>query len=109
MDLSGTVVGFDDKFFDSNVTDGQTPPLHPRCRCVIVYREIDAPRGKNTLQISGTSGNMQNESRILNLTPRQQKIKFAEDTAYNTPTTSDFGFITPTIKIPKIFEKFLQI
>ena len=43
MDLSGTVVGFEDKFFNSSVTDGQTPPLHPRCRCVIVYREIDSP------------------------------------------------------------------
>ncbi len=44
MDLSGTVVGFEDKFFNSSVTDGQTPPLHPRCRCVIVYREIDEPK-----------------------------------------------------------------
>lgn len=44
MDLSGTVVGFEDKFFNSSVTDGQTPPLHPRCRCVIVYREIDSPK-----------------------------------------------------------------
>lgn len=58
MDFSGTVVGFEDKFFNSSVTDGQTPPLHPRCRCVIVYREIDAPRGKNTLQINEINGNM---------------------------------------------------
>ena len=58
MDLSGTVVGFEDKFFNSSVTDGQTPPLHPRCRCVIVYREIDSPRGKNTLQINEINGNM---------------------------------------------------
>lgn len=44
MDLSGTVVGFEDKFFNSSVSDGLTPPLHPRCRCVIVYREVDSPK-----------------------------------------------------------------
>ena len=56
MDLSGTVVGFEDKFFNSSVTDLQTPPLHPRCRCVIVYREIDDAK-RNSLQTGGVNGN----------------------------------------------------
>ena len=41
MELNGKVVGFDDKFFDSKYDTGETPPLHPRCRCVIIYREIE--------------------------------------------------------------------
>ena len=45
-DLSGKVVGFDDKFFNSRFDLGETPPLHPRCRCVIIYREIEAPSRK---------------------------------------------------------------
>ena len=43
MELNGKVVGFDDKFFDSKYDTGETPPLHPRCRCVIIYKEIGVP------------------------------------------------------------------
>ena len=43
MELNGKVVGFDDKFFDSKYDTGELPPLHPRCRCVIIYREIESP------------------------------------------------------------------
>ena len=38
MALKDTVVGHTD---ESGVT---LPPLHPRCRCAIMYREIEAPR-----------------------------------------------------------------
>ena len=48
IELNGKVVGFDDKFFDSKFDLGETPPLHPRCRCVIIYREIDTPRLHST-------------------------------------------------------------
>ena len=36
--LKDTVVGYTD---ESGVT---LPPLHPRCRCVIMYREVEKPR-----------------------------------------------------------------
>ena len=38
MALKDTVVGHTD---ESGVT---IPPLHPRCRCAIMYREIGTPR-----------------------------------------------------------------
>ena len=38
MALKDTVVGYTDQ---SGVT---IPPLHPRCRCAIMYREVGAPR-----------------------------------------------------------------
>jgi SPP1 gp7 family putative phage head morphogenesis protein len=31
--LDGVVVGMDDQFFHDSYSDGQTPPLHPNCRC----------------------------------------------------------------------------
>ncbi|MBR4621882.1 MAG: hypothetical protein IKO46_12970 [Salinivirgaceae bacterium] len=39
LELKDTVVGRTD---ESGVT---LPPLHPRCRCAIMYREVGAPRG----------------------------------------------------------------
>ena len=39
--LKGTVVGYTD---ESGVT---LPPLHPRCRCAIEYREVGTPREQN--------------------------------------------------------------
>ena len=51
-DLSGKVVGFDDKFFDSRFDLGETPPLHPRCRCVIIYREIETSSRKPQLSFT---------------------------------------------------------
>ena len=38
--LKDTIVGYTD---ESGVT---IPPLHPRCRCAIIYDEVAAPRGK---------------------------------------------------------------
>ncbi|MBR3499452.1 MAG: hypothetical protein IKO05_10725 [Selenomonadaceae bacterium] len=38
MELKDTVVGYTDQ---SGVT---IPPLHPRCRCAIMYREVGTPR-----------------------------------------------------------------
>ena len=38
MELKDTVVGYTDQ---SGVT---IPPLHPRCRCTIMYREVGTPR-----------------------------------------------------------------
>ena len=38
MELKDTVVGYTDQ---SGVT---IPPLHPRCRCAIMYREVGMPR-----------------------------------------------------------------
>lgn len=39
LTLKDTVVGHTD---ESGVT---LPPLHPRCRCAIMYREVDTPKG----------------------------------------------------------------
>lgn len=45
--LNGKVVGFDDNFDIPGriLFDGmhETPPAHPRCRCVVQYREIGEP------------------------------------------------------------------
>ena len=38
LELKDKVVGYTDQ---SGVT---LPPLHPRCRCAIMYREVGAPR-----------------------------------------------------------------
>ena len=57
MELNGKVVGFDDKFFNSKYDTGELPPLHPRCRCVIIYREIEGSR-RNSLQINETNDKM---------------------------------------------------
>ena len=38
--LKDTIVGYTD---ESGVT---IPPLHPRCRCAIIYDEVEKPRGK---------------------------------------------------------------
>lgn len=42
LSLKDTVVGHTD---ESGVT---LPPLHPRCRCAIMYREVDTPRVMRT-------------------------------------------------------------
>ena len=56
------------------------PPLHPRCRCAIMYKEAER-RGT----ISGDN--------FKTLTPERIKaIKNAEDKAYNAETDADFGF-----------------
>lgn len=45
--LNGKVVGFDDNFdIPGRILFAgmhETPPAHPRCRCVVQYREITAP------------------------------------------------------------------
>ena len=65
------------------------PPLHPRCRCAISYRETkddEKPRGSGVSTISGTRT-------LKSLTPKQIKeIRDAEDNAYNAKTGADFGF-----------------
>ena len=42
MELKDTVVGYTDQ---SGVT---LPPLHPRCRCAIMYREVGTPRAQSS-------------------------------------------------------------
>ena len=37
--LKGSVVGYTDE------VGVLLPPLHPRCRCAVVYREVDTPKG----------------------------------------------------------------
>lgn len=42
--LEGETVGMDDPFFESRglfVGDNLTPPLHPRCYCAIMFKEVD--------------------------------------------------------------------
>lgn len=73
--LKDTVVGRSDE------QGVQLPPLHPRCRCTIVYRELTAP---------STGGNVPIKPQVL--TPRQEIIRVAEDKAYLTNTGADFGF-----------------
>ena len=41
--LSGVTVDFFEKFYESDVYTGETPPLHPNCRCAVVYREVLPP------------------------------------------------------------------
>ena len=85
MALKDTIVGYTD---ESGVT---LPPLHPRCRCAISYREVGGlnstlPRGTESPTISGTRT-------CKPLTPEQIKeIRDAEDNAYNAKTGADFGF-----------------
>ena len=56
----------------------QLPPLHPRCRCTIQYREI------KPVSVGGE---------IKQLTPERIKaIRDAEDKAYRAATDADFGF-----------------
>lgn len=43
--LKDTVVGYTD---ESGVT---LPPLHPRCRCAIMYREVEAPKLTNPQRV----------------------------------------------------------
>ena len=55
------------------------PPLHPRCRCAIAYREV------------GTVGNV--GGNIRRLTPElMREIRESEEKAVNTKTDADFGF-----------------
>ena len=85
MALKDTIVGYTD---ESGVT---LPPLHPRCRCSIAYREVgDKPQSRNI----GNETSTTNGTRILKpLTPEQIKeIRNAEDKAYNAKTGADFGF-----------------
>ena len=41
--LSGVTIDFNEKFYESDVYTGETPPLHPNCRCAVVYREVLPP------------------------------------------------------------------
>ena len=41
--LSGVTIDFFEKFYESDVYTGETPPLHPNCRCAVVYREVLPP------------------------------------------------------------------
>ena len=64
LELNGKIVGYTD---ESGVT---LPPLHPRCRCAIIYKEVGGTISGDKL-----------------LTPeRKQAIKDAEDKAYNAET-----------------------
>ncbi len=48
--LEGTEIGMDDDFDFKGYTlyNGQkeTPPAHPRCRCAIIYEEVESPKYK---------------------------------------------------------------
>ena len=62
----------------------QLPPLHPRCRCTISYREIP-------LTAPSIGGNVGGRNKPL--TPEQIKaIREAEDKAFLAATGADFGF-----------------
>ena len=50
--LKDTVVGYTD---ESGVT---LPPLHPRCRCTIIYDEIGTPQADKPLTSPASSGNV---------------------------------------------------
>ena len=81
MELKDTVVGTTDQ---SGVT---IPPLHPRCRCAIMYREVGTPRRSSRLP------SINSKNPVGFLTPeRIKEIKDAEDAAYNAVTGADFGF-----------------
>ena len=41
--LSGVTIDFFEKFYESEVYTGEIPPLHPNCRCAVVYREVLPP------------------------------------------------------------------
>lgn len=78
--LKGTVVGHTD---ESGVT---LPPLHPRCRCTIMYREVEEPK-----PLTAPSGNFGRE--VKPLTPELIKeIRDAEEKAFHAKTGADFGF-----------------
>ena len=85
--LKDKVVGHTDE-------DGATlPPLHPRCRCAIMYREV------GTANNPSTNGNVKpaTATRIggVNkpLTPQQIKaIRDAEEAAFSAKTGANFGF-----------------
>ena len=88
MELNGKVVGFDDKFFDSKFDLGETPPLHPRCRCVIIYREIEKPMlhsTSNNSKINYQEGDAKinwlkfNEAKRLSDIQYRELRKFAND------------------------------
>ncbi len=81
--LKDTIVGYTD---ESGVT---LPPLHPRCRCAIIYDE-DLGRDKKK-KPNKPSNNISGAGKPL--TPAQIKeIRDAEDAAYNAKTGADFGF-----------------
>ena len=88
--LKDKVVGHTDE-------DGVTlPPLHPRCRCAIMYREV-AP--SKTLINPAVNGNVKPTSGVViggenrPLTAAQIKaIRDAEEAAFNAKTGADFGF-----------------
>ena len=67
--LKDTVVGYTD---ESGVT---LPPLHPRCRCTIIYDEIGTPQADKPLTSPATGGNVGRErlpEGNYNLTIRRQ-------------------------------------
>ena len=54
------------------------PPLHPRCRCAIIYRET-------------SNGNVSGAIKPLT-SARCNEIRSAQEAAYNAETGADFGF-----------------
>ena len=56
LELKDTVVGRTD---ESGVT---LPPLHPRCRCAIMYRELKGKNDKPNKLPSNTGSNLQRPS-----------------------------------------------
>ena len=79
--LKDTVVGHTD---ESGVT---LLPLHPRCRCAIMYNEVkDKP-----LTAPTSNGNVGGEIKLLS--PEQIKtIRDDEEKAFQAKTGADFGF-----------------
>ena len=90
LSLKGSVVGRSDE------QGVQLPPLHPRCRCTIQYRELtgkpkdNPPAPKNPLTSPSVGGNVTVKPQAL--TPRQKIIRDAEEKAYLMDTGADFGF-----------------
>ena len=64
------------------------PPLHPRCRCAIIYREVEKPK---PLTAPGMNGNV--SGGIKPLSPERIKaIRYDEEKAFQAKTGADFGF-----------------
>ena len=86
MALKDTVVGYTD---ESGVT---ISPIHPRCRCTIIYNEVAAPK---PLTSPNANGNVTGE--IKPLTPeRIRELRAADLEVLNSTTGANFGFKNAT-------------
>ena len=79
------MVGYTD---ESGVT---LPPLHPRCRCTIIYDEIGTPQADKPLTSPATGGNVGSGSDTMEMPRRRQAQdghEIIDKPAYNKLTRS---------------------